>query len=89
MLAGLAGALMTPIFFVSPFVGLSAVIKALIVVVLGGMGSIAGALVGGLILGMVESFGFTYIGGFAEVIGFIIIMFVLLLRPTGIMGHDE
>ena len=55
-LAALAGALMGPVFSVSPFVGLTPMLKAFVVVILGGLGSVPGAVVGGLMLGMIESF---------------------------------
>jgi branched-chain amino acid transport system permease protein len=86
-LAGAAGALLAPLFFVNPFLGMHAVLKALVVVVIGGLGSIPGAIAGGLLLGFVESFGNTFLGGATEMLGFIIVMIVLLVRPQGLFGH--
>ena len=86
-LAGAAGSLLAPLFFVHPFLGMHAVLKALVVVVIGGLGSIPGAIAGGLLLGFVESFGNTFLGDITEILGFIIVMIVLLFRPQGLFGH--
>ena len=86
-LAGAAGALLAPLFFVNPFLGMHAVLKALVVVVIGGLGSIPGAIAGGLLLGFVESFGNTFLGDITEILGFVMVMLVLLFRPQGLFGH--
>ncbi len=86
-LAGAAGALLAPLFYVNPFLGMHAVLKALVVVVIGGLGSIPGAIAGGLLLGFVESFGNTFMGDITEILGFVIVMMVLLFRPQGLFGH--
>lgn len=86
-LAGAAGALLAPLFFVNPFLGMHAVLKALVVVVIGGLGSIPGAIAGGLLLGFVESFGNTFWGDITEMLGFVMVMLVLLFRPQGLFGH--
>jgi len=86
-LAGAAGALLAPLFFVNPFLGMHAVLKALVVVVIGGLGSIPGAIAGGLLLGFVESFGNTFLGDITEILGFVMVMQVLLFRPQGLFGH--
>ena len=86
-LAGAAGALLAPLFFVNPFLGMHAVLKALVVVVIGGLGSIPGDIAGGLLLGFVESFGNTFLGDITEILGFVIVMLVLLFRPQGLFGH--
>ncbi|MFH0844078.1 MAG: branched-chain amino acid ABC transporter permease, partial [Pseudomonadota bacterium] len=82
-LAGAAGAILSPIFFITPYMGGVPLIKALIVITLGGMGSIMGATLGGLILGIMEAFAYTYLGGIAEIIGFLIIIVLLIVRPQG------
>jgi branched-chain amino acid transport system permease protein len=87
-LAGAAGALLAPLFFVNPFLGLHAVLKALVVVVIGGLGSIPGAIVGGLLLGFVESFGNTFLGNITEMVGFVLVMVVLMFRPQGLFGYE-
>ncbi len=52
-----------------------------------GLGSIPGAILGGLLLGFVESIGYTFLGGITEILGFAIVMLVLLFRPQGLLGH--
>ncbi len=86
-LAGAAGSLLAPLFVVNPFIGTHAVLKALVVVVIGGMGSIPGAIAGGLLLGFVESIGNTFLGGVTEILGFVIVMLVLIFKPQGLFGH--
>jgi branched-chain amino acid transport system permease protein len=86
-LAGAAGALLAPLFVVNPFLGMHAMLKGLVVVVIGGLGSIPGAILGGLLLGFVESIGYTFLGGITEILGFAIVMLVLLFRPQGLLGH--
>jgi branched-chain amino acid transport system permease protein len=89
-LAGLAGALVGPTVMVFPSVGGWAVLKGFIVVVMGGLGSVSGALVGGLLLGVVEALAGNYISlGFKEAIGYGIIILVLLWRPNGLFGAER
>ena len=86
-LAGAAGALLSMLFPIDPFVGWSYLLKAFAVVVLGGVGSIGGTLVGGLVLGVSENVGSLYIGGsYRDVITFAIFLGVLILRPRGLFG---
>ena len=86
-LAALSGALVGPTAMLYPTVGDWAVLKGFIVVVMGGLGSVTGALLGGLILGIAESLGGGYISlGFKEAIGYAIIIVVLLLRPNGLFN---
>lgn len=84
---GLASSLVAPLYSVYPEMGTLPILKALVVVVLGGMGSFLGALVGGLLLGIIEAVGVTYVPvawqhGFA----FIILILVLVLKPSGLFG---
>ena len=86
-LAALSGGLVGPTAMLYPTVGDWAVLKGFIVVVMGGLGSVTGALLGGLILGVAESLGGGYISlGFKEAIGYAIIIVVLLLRPNGLFN---
>ena len=87
-LAGIAGALLAPVFFIDPFMGGHAFLTAVIVILLGGMGSIGGAAAGGLVLGFIHSFGYTYIGAKTELLGFFLIYIILIFRPKGLLGHD-
>jgi len=84
----LAGAMMTPFFYISPTVGLSFTLTAFVVVVLGGLGNLKGALVGGLIIGVVESFGEILMPepALKQVATFTIFTLILLFRPTGLFG---
>lgn len=89
-LAALAGGLIGQLYSLSPFMGAGPVVKAFTVVILGGLGSIAGAAVGGLILGMAESILTTYYGAStAQLASFGVIMLVLVLRPEGLLGRKE
>lgn len=89
-LAALAGATVGPLAMIFPTVGGWAVLKGFIVVVLGGLGSVPGALVGGLGLGVIEALAGSYISlGFMEAIGYAIIILVLLWRPQGLFGVPE
>ncbi|MBP0494861.1 branched-chain amino acid ABC transporter permease [Roseomonas sp. SG15] len=82
-----AACLLLPTFYVNPRVGNAFVLMAFTIVVLGGMGSIPGALLGGLIVGVVESLGGLLLGESLGQLGiFVIFILVLLLRPTGLFG---
>ena len=85
-LAAAAGVILSPIFPVTPTAGVPVALTAFVVVVLGGMGSLWGCVIGGLIIGLVENFGAAYIStGYKQVFSFIILILVLLLRPQGIL----
>ncbi len=87
---GAAACLMMPIFYVSPSVGHVFVLVAFTVVVLGGMGSFLGAVVGGLIIGLTESFGGLFLGESMGQIGIsLIFILILLLRPSGLFGSRQ
>jgi branched-chain amino acid transport system permease protein len=84
---GAAACLLLPAYYVNPQVGNGFVLVAFTIVVLGGMGSFAGALVGGLLIGVVESLGGLFLGESLGQIGiFLIFIAVLLLRPQGLFG---
>jgi len=88
-LAGAAGVLMAPIFCVSPFLGGEVILKAFLVVILGGMGSIPGAMLGGLVLGFIESFGSLFFTvPTVSAITFVLIIIILIVRPQGLLGHE-
>src|SRR5258706_553605 len=82
-----AGALVTPFFYVAPDVGESFNIMAFVVVVLGGMGNFLGALLGGFIVGLAESLGAAFLpGSLKQLVVFGLFVIVLLLRPEGLFG---
>ena len=87
-LAGMAGAMLTPIYSITPSVGGNFILAAFAVVVLGGLGSVWGAYFGGLIVGAVEALAGYYIDpAFKTAIWFIIFLVVLIVRPSGLMGQ--
>ena len=87
MTLGIAGAVLMPVYEVFPTIGGLFVLVTFVVVILGGLGSIAGALVGGLIIGLIESIsGFFLAPALKEAVYFVIFVFILLLRPAGIFG---
>jgi len=86
-LAGAAGGIMAPIFFIDATMGAKALSTSLAVIVLGGVGSIPGAAIGGLILGLVESYGQTFLGYPATLLPFVIIILVLIFKRGGLMGR--
>jgi branched-chain amino acid transport system permease protein len=88
-LAAIAGALIGALFSITPTMGSFALMKGIAVIILGGLGSISGAAVGGLILGLIDgivpALTTSHIAG---LIGFGAIILILLFRPQGIMGHE-
>lgn len=86
-LAAAAGVLLGPVLYISPYMGGPPILKAFIIIILGGLGSIPGCLVGGLFLGLVEAIGSSFISLTAvEVLTFVFIFLMLLIRPRGLMG---
>jgi branched-chain amino acid transport system permease protein len=87
-LAAAAGALLGPVFLVEPTMGDLASLKAFAIVILGGLGSVTGATVGGFVLALVEEMGAGYISsGYRDAMGFLIIIIVLLIKPTGLFAR--
>ena len=86
-LAATAGVLLAPLSYVTPFMGTDLLLKGFAVVIMGGFGSIPGALIGGFVLGFVDSFGMTYLGTYSYMFAFVFIILVLLIRPQGLLGN--
>ena len=90
MLAGLAGWLLSPLFYVSSDMGGKVSLDAFAACILGGFGSVPGALIGGLLLGLMESLGSFYISSeYIDVIAFGVLFTVLVVRPQGIFGEPQ
>ena len=89
-LAAAAGALLGPVFVVAPNMGDIASLKAFAIVILGGLGNITGAAIGGFMLAFAEEFGAGYVSsGYRDAMGFLIIIAVLLFKPTGLFARSE
>ncbi len=89
-LAGAAGSLITTVYYIFPSVGMHYIVVALVIVVLGGMGSIFGALAGGIILGLVESLTAFYISSQLKLLGvFIVFILLLLFKPEGLFARKR
>jgi len=89
-LAGTAGALISPTYYIFPQVGSTFTLKAFVITVLGGMGSIVGATLGGVLIGVAESIGGVYFGsGWKEVVVFVLFLLALLFKPSGLMGKSN
>jgi branched-chain amino acid transport system permease protein len=88
-LAGLAGVMAAPIYQVSPLMGSNIIIVVFAVVVIGGMGSILGAIVTGLGLGLVEGLTKVFFAEASTTVVFVIMAIVLLIRPAGLFGREK
>jgi len=89
-LAGIAGGLLLPRLYLFPGVGEEFTTKAFVIVVLGGMGSIEGAALGGLVLGLAENLTSLYAGNqWALIVDFVLFLLVLSFKPSGIFGRQR
>ncbi|WP_306589673.1 branched-chain amino acid ABC transporter permease [Geothrix sp. 21YS21S-4] len=89
-LAGTAGALISPTYYIFPQVGGVFTLKAFVITVLGGMGSVVGATLGGILIGITESMSAVYISsGWKDVVVFVLFLLVLLFKPSGLMGKSR
>ena len=89
MMGGLAGILGAPIIGVYPELSMGILLLAMIVVVVGGLGSIQGALIGSLIIGLIDTFGKAYFPDASMFIIYLIFIIMLLVKPTGILGRKK
>lgn len=88
MITGIGGGLLAPIFFLNNVMGATAGSKAFAAIVIGGFGSVQGAIIGGLIVGLVESFGGAYISStYQLVLIYVVLIAILMIRPQGIFGE--
>lgn len=88
-LAGVSGALLGPVFIINPFIGSSIILKAFIIIIVGGMGSIQGSILAGFILGFLESFGgFLFGSVIVSIIFFGLLIIILLIKPSGLLGRE-
>lgn len=88
-LAGLTGGLVTPILSLDSHLGEGQLLKAFIVVILGGLGSVGGATIAAFLVGLVEAYSSVYLGGSrGALVLFVIVLMILLVRPAGLMGRE-
>jgi len=88
-LAGLAGVLAAPFRAITAEMGSNFIIILFAVVVIGGLGSIVGAVTAGFLVGLVEAFGQAYASSFAQILIFVLMAVVVLVRPAGLFGREE
>jgi len=89
-LAAVTGALLSPLFVVNPTMGDLASLKAFAIVILGGLGNLAGAALGGFALAMIEEFGAGYVStAYRDALGFLVILLVMIARPQGLFAAKE
>jgi branched-chain amino acid transport system permease protein len=88
-LAGAAGGMMGSLFYIEPYMGDAPLMKIFIIIVVGGLGSVPGAILAGLMLGLIDSFIATIFDSvIASMVGFAMIIVVLIVKPTGFFGHE-
>jgi len=88
-LAGMAGSIMAPLYVVNPFIGGVPMIMSLLAIIIGGLGSLTGAIVGGIILGFLNSVVAYHLSYFSEVVLFLLVIIILLVRPQGLFGASR
>jgi branched-chain amino acid transport system permease protein len=89
-LAGTAGALVAPTYYIFPQVGGAFTLKAFVIVVLGGMGSVVGATLAGVLIGVTESLAAVYVAsGLKELVVYVLFLVLLLVKPSGLLGKTR
>ncbi len=89
-LAGVAGALIAPTYYIYPQVGAAFTLKAFVIVVLGGMGSVVGATLAGVLIGVTESLAAVYVAsGLKELVVYVLFLVLLLVKPSGLLGKTR
>ncbi len=90
ILAAIAATMLAPIYSVNPWMGVPPLLKGFVVVVLGGLGSFEGAIIGGILLGVVESLGVSLLSSqWQEVVAFSVMILILWIRPSGLFGIKQ
>jgi branched-chain amino acid transport system permease protein len=89
-LAGLSGALLGPVLVLTPFAGTSVIVKAFAIVIIGGFGNVEGAIVAGLMVGLIESFTTQFLDpGLVDIVVFALLLLMLAVRPTGLIAEKR
>ncbi len=89
-LAGMAGAMLGPVLVLTPFAGTSVIVKAFAIVIIGGFGNFEGAILAGLLVGLIESFTTQYLGpGMIDIVVFGLLLAMLAIRPTGLIAEKR
>ena len=89
-LAGMAGAMLGPVLVLTPFAGTSVIVKAFAIVIIGGFGNFEGAILAGLLVGLIESFTTQYLGpGMIDIVVFALLLMMLAIRPTGLIAEKR
>jgi branched-chain amino acid transport system permease protein len=89
-LAGMAGAMLGPVLVLTPFAGTSVIVKAFAIVIIGGFGNFEGAILAGLLVGLIESFTTQYLGpGLIDIVVFALLLLMLAIRPTGLIAEKR
>jgi branched-chain amino acid transport system permease protein len=88
-LAGFGGGAMAPVYVIYPEMGSNIILSVLLVIMLGGQGSMIGAVLGGLVLGITLVFGQYFLGNLAQIFLFVVIGVIVFFRPGGLLGNTE
>jgi branched-chain amino acid transport system permease protein len=89
-LAGVAGALLGPVVVLTPFTGASLIVKAFAIVIIGGFGNMEGAIIAGILVGLIEAFTVQYLGsGLIDLVVFVLLLFMLVVKPTGLIAEKR
>ena len=86
--AGIAAVLIAPLYYVDVFLGTTALMRTIIIVIIGGLGSFPGAILGGLFVGLIDSFGYGLLGGLTQLVSFALVVVLLIARPRGLLGRE-
>ena len=88
-LAAIAGGVMSPLYYISPWIGGVPMTMAMLAIVVGGMGSLGGAVLGGVLFGILDTIVAYYVGFWAQLMGLVLVIMIILFRPQGLFGMAE